>query len=878
MTLGQIIGRLRSLWNWNRKESELDEEIRFHLAEEADDRASAGLTAEQARLAAKRDFGNTTLIREATRDAWGWASAERLLQDARGAVRMTRRDPGFSAVAVLTLALGIGATTAILTVVNALVLRPLPFPAADRLVVLFATSPKLGVYRDTTSFLDISAWKGESHAFAGAAAYRRDPSILTGDGTPQAIAVLRASHDLLQVLGVTPALGRTFGPDEQRDNRPVALISHGLWTRRYGSDPRILDRTILLNEVSHAVIGVLPARFEFLPFNETDVMVPVVERPCRSCGYLRAVARLRPEVAASAAQHELDAIAVRREQEFPDSNAGRGVNVVPLHDVMIGPVRTPLLVLLAAGAFVLLIACGNVGNLVLARGIARQRELAVRRALGAGAGRLVRQLLTESVVLALIASILGAGLAFLGGDLLVASLSQRFPLPDVGPDWTLLAFASLIAVLAGVLSALPLSVMVWRSDLNGALKQDGRSQSEGAAQHRLRNLLAVSQTALTVMLLIGAGLLVKSFVRLQQIPVGLNTSQALTADLVLPRRYADPARQATFVRDLLDSVGRVPEVQAVAVHVDQPFQGGGRRETFNVEGHDDPSPGRGHSAFFNIVSGRFFVAMDMPVIRGRGFDGRDTVASTPVAIINETMARTFWPGQDAIGKRVRYYYDKNPSRWLTIVGVVGDVRYHGRRADPVRQVFVPGEQPFYKSQEPFMCLVVRTNGDPAALTKAVQASMWAVDKDLPILDLRLMAQALGEEIAEPRIYTLLLGIFAAVALAIASAGIYGLCAYAVVRRTREIGIRLAVGATPGQILALILRYGLMLILPGIAIGIAGSLALAKVMAGFLYGVTATDVSTFLLVVILFVGVALLSTYLPARRAASTDPTVAFRYE
>jgi len=766
MTLRQLVVRVRSLWNWNRKESELDEEIRFHLAEEADDRAAAGLTAEQARLAAKRDFGNTTLIREATRDAWGWAFAERLLQDVRGALRMTRRDPGFSAVAVLTLALGIGATTAILTVVNALLLRPLPFPDADRLVVLFATSPKLGVYRDTTSFLDISAWKEESHAFAGAAAYRRDRSILTGDGTPQAIAVLGASHDLLQVLGVTPALGRTFGPHEQRDSRAVALISHGLWTRRYGADPRILDRTILLNEVSYAVIGVLPAGFEFLPFSDTDVMVPVVERPCRSCGYLRAIARLKPGVAASSAQRELDTIAFRREHEFPDSNAGRGVNVVPLHDVMIGPVRTPLLVLLAAGAFVLLIACGNVGNLVLARGIARQRELAVRGALGAGAGRLVRQLLTESVILALIAATLGTGLAFLGSDLLVASLAQRFPLPDVGPDWTLLAFASLIAVLAGLLSALPLAVMVWKSDLNGALKQDGRSQSEGAAQHRLRNLLAVSQTALTVMLLIGAGLLVKSFVRLQQIPVGLNTSQTLTADLVLPRRYADPARQATFLRDLLDSVGRVPEVQAVAVHVDQPFQGGGRRETFNVEGHDDPSPGRGHSAFFNIVSGRFFVAMDMPVIRGRGFDGRDTAASAPVAIVNETMARTFWPEQDAIGKRIRYYYDKNPNRWLTIIGVVGDVRYHGRLADPVRQVFVPGEQPFYKSQEPFMCVVVRTSGDPAALTKAVQASIWAVDKDLPILDLRPMTQALGEEIAEPRIYTLLLGIFAAVALAI----------------------------------------------------------------------------------------------------------------
>ena len=620
----QFFSRLRSLWNWNRKESELDEEIQFHLSEEADERAAAGLTAAQARVAATRDFGNTTLIREATRDAWGWAFAERLIQDVRGALRMTRRDPGFSALAALTLALGVGATTAILNVVEGLLLRPLPFADANRLVVLFATTPKRGVYRDTTSFFDISAWRDESRAFTDTAAYRRDQLNVTGDGPPEPVTGLRASAGLLGVLGVSPAIGRTFDANEQHANAAVVLISYGLWTRRYGSDPRILSRTILLNEVSHSVIGVLPSGFQFPAFEESDVLLPVPERPCRSCGYLRAVARLKPGVPAATAQAELDAIAAGLEKAFPDSNEGRGVNVVPLQDVAVGPVSTPLLVLLGAGVFVLLIGCGNVGNLVLARGLARQRELAVRSALGAGAGRLVRQLLTESVCLALIAALLGAVLAVLGSELLVASLSQRFPLPEIPFSWTLLAFAFVIAVLSGLLSGLPPALMVWKADLNHSLKQDDRSQTGSVTQHRLRNVLVVSQTALTVMLLIGAGLLVKSFILLQQVDIGLNPRNVLTADLLLSKRYADPGRGDTFIREVLDSIAALPGVQNVAVQSQSPFEGAGKRETFNIEGQPDPGPRNGHAAYWNRVGGDFFRALGISIVRGRDFDRRDT--------------------------------------------------------------------------------------------------------------------------------------------------------------------------------------------------------------------------------------------------------------
>ncbi len=872
-----IYARLRALLNWRRRESDLDQEIQFHLSEDAEERVAAGADPERARVAATRAFGNVTLIRETTREAWGWAGAERGWQDTRYALRMMRRDPVFSAVAILTLALGIAATTAILTVVNALVLRSLAYPDADRLVVLFATTPKSGVSRDTTSFLDFSAWR-QSSALSAAAAYRQDPFILSGDGVPEPLRGLRVSHEFLTVLGVRLTLGRGFTEQEQHANHPVALISHGLWTRRYGGDPNVLARTILVNDVGHTVVGVLPPGFQFPAFRETDLIVPVPERPCRSCGYIRAVARLKPDVPVSAAQQELDGIAAALERAFPDSNDGRGVNVVPLQEVALGSVQTPLFVLLGAGVCVLLIGCGNVGGLVLARAIARQQELAVRSALGAGGGRLARQLLTESLSLALVAASLGAALAFWGSQLLVASLSTRVPLPEMTFDWGRLAFALLIAVLSGLVSGLGPAVMVWRSDLAPLLKQDGRSQSGGAAQHRVRNLLVVAQTALTVVLLVGAGLLVRSFLRLHQVDVGMDARQALYADLMLSRPDSEPPRRNVVVRRLLDTIGAVPGVQAVAVHVDQPFRGGGKRETFHVEGRDDPRPDRGHAASFNSVSGRFFQAMDMSPVSGRVFDGQDSAMSAPVAVVNETMARRFWAGETAIGKRLRFYYDKDPKRWLTIVGVVRDVRYRGRLMEPAPQVFVPGDQPFYKPQEGQISVVVRTVGSPAALARTVESRIRDVNGGLAILKLQLMDEALREEVAEPRIYTLLLVVFAAVALVIAIAGVYGASAYAVVRRRREIGIRLAIGATPAQILGLVLRSGMGPSVAGIGIGIAGALALRNVVSGFLYGVTALDVLTFVAVALLFAIVAFAAAVIPARRAARIEPTVALRYD
>ncbi len=519
---------------------------------------------------------------------------EILFRDLRYALRGIARNPAFSAVAVLTLTLGIGASLAILAVVNSVLLHRLPFPAPDRLVALFATTPVRS--RDSTSFPDFLDWQSGSPSFSGVAAYRSDPFSLTGGGAPEPVVGLRASHELFAVLGLSPVIGRPFTSGEQHGKSAVVLISYGLWQRRFGGDPAVLGKTILLNDGSYSMIGVLPSGFQFPAFVDPDVVVPITESTDRSRGYLFAVARLKPGARMAVVQRQLDTLAANLERAYSYSNRGRGVRAVALQEFAAGDVRTPLLILAGAAILVLLIGCANVGGLVLAKSIGRRRELALRSALGAGAGRLARQLLTESTLCALLAAIAGSLLAFWASKLLVVSLSQRFALPPVAFEWTLLAPAAVMAVLSGLLCGLP-ALTVWRSRLN-VLNESGRSQTAGRTEHRLRSLLVISETALTVVLVAGAGLLVKSFVLLQQTGLGLNPQNVLMADLLLSKRYADPERRAAFEQELLDSVGGLPGVQHVAIHTDPPFQGGGSRETFTVEGQTDPGARQGHAIAF----------------------------------------------------------------------------------------------------------------------------------------------------------------------------------------------------------------------------------------------------------------------------------------
>jgi putative ABC transport system permease protein len=871
----RLLARIRALWHWRRNEAELDEEIRFHLAEEEAERRAAGMSDDEARVAAAREFGNVPLVRERTRDTWGWSEAERLWNDARFSLRSLRRQWSFSAIAVLTLALGIGATTAVLSIVNALLIRSLPFDAASELVQVYATTPARNVYRDTTSFWDFNEWK-KVGAIDGAAAFTQGWTILTGGGLPQLVYTLRVSHDLFTVLRVQPILGRAFTADEQREQAPVALMSHALWTERYGSDPQITGRTIVLDETPYTVVGVMPAGFQFPAYTNPNVVTPIQERPSRSCGYLRVVARLAPGTTAVAAQQQLDQVAVGLAQAFPDSNQGRGVWVVPLADVAVGAVRSQILLLLGASILVLLIGCANVGNLLLSRGLARSREFAVRSALGAGAGRLVRQLLAESVVLALIASVLGLAFGVVGRRLLITGFSD-FPTPPVNFDWALLSFTASIAIVAGVLSSVPLALMVWRTKLADALKQDGRSHSLGRNERRLGSILVAGQTALAVVLLTTAALFTIELIGLERIDIGFDTTRSLSADLLLSRLHADAARRPAYTQRLLDEIATLPGVRAVAAHIDPPIMGG-RRETFSAEGREDPAPDRGHSAGFDIVTDRFFDAMGISLSQGRAFTAQDTDGAMPVAIVNETMARALWPGETAVGKRLRFFYERSPQRWLTIVGVSRDVRYRGRRLmDPIPQVFVPATQRFYKAQDASMSLAIRTDMAPASQLAAVRERIWAVDRDQAIVRLRTVDDILASESATTRAYATLLAIYSVIALVIAGAGIYALNAYAVTRRTREIGIRLAMGATSPCVVRMILRQSMTVIAIGLSLGTAGSIALGRVTMRFVgHFATATSVPMLSTVLLLFAAVALVAALVPALRAMRVDPAIAFR--
>jgi putative ABC transport system permease protein len=871
----RLLARIRALWHWRRNEAELDEEIRFHLAEEEAERRAAGMSDDEARVAAAREFGNVPLVRERTRDAWGWSEAERLWNDARFSLRSLRRQWSFSAIAVLTLALGIGATTAVLSIVNALLIRSLPFDAASELVQVYATTPARNIYRDTTSFWDFSEWK-KAGAVVSATAFRMPPMILSGGGSPELVYALQASHDIFRVLRVQPILGRAFTADEQRAQTAVAVLSHDLWTRRYGSDPQIAGRAVVLDETPYTVVGVMPPGFQFPAYTNPGMLIPIHERPCRSCGYLRVVARLAPGATIVTAQQQLNQIASGLAQAFPDSNAGRGVWLQPFADVAVGAVRSPILLLLAASVLVLLIGCANVANLILARGLARSRELAVRSALGAGAGRLVRQLLAESVVVAVIAAALGLVLSIVGRRLLIAGFDS-FPMPPVDFDWALLSFTALIAIVTGLLSGVPLALMVWRTKLADALKEDGRSQSLGTTERRLGSILVAGQIALAVMLLTTAALFTIEFIGLQRIDVGFDTTRSLSADLLLSRHHADPARRPAFTQQLLDEIAALPGVRAVAAHVDPPIQGG-RRETFSVEGREDPAPDRGHSAGFDIVTDRFFDAMGIGLSRGRAFTAHDTDSAMPVAIVNETMARALWPGELAVGKRLRFYYERSPERWLTIVGVSREIRYHGRLLeDPIPQVFVPASQRFYKAQDPSMSLVIRTDTAPASQLAAVRERIWAVDRDQAIVRLRTLDDILTSQTATTRAYSALLLIYAVIALVIAGAGIYALNAYTVTRRTREIGIRLAMGATSGGVVRMILRQSMAVVAIGLALGTAGSIALGRVTMRFVgHFATATSLPVLSTVLLLFASVALVAALVPALRAMHVDPALAFR--
>jgi putative ABC transport system permease protein len=804
---------------------------------------------------------------------------ETLIQDIRYAIRVLLKSPGFTAVALLTLTLGIGANSAIFSVVNAVLLRPLPYEESERLVFITERSPVLeGMSVAYPNYLD---WREQNGVFDNIGVYRRVSFNLTGNGEPERLLGGEVSAELFNALKTKPALGRTFLAEEDvAGANPVVVLSYGLWQRRFGKDTDVIGQTITLNARPHTIIAVMPPDFRFP--SGVDLWVPVglnADNPSWNRGNhpgLYAIARLKPGVTASQAHAEMDTIAARLEQQYPASNTGNRVTVTPLFNRIVGDIRPALLVLLAAVGFVLLIACANVANLLLARAAARQKEIAVRMALGASRGRLIRQLLTESMILSVTGGALGLLLAVWGTDLLVAISPDNIPrFAEIKLDNRVLGFTAGIALVTGILFGLAPALHASKLNLNEILKEGGRSATAGLRRQRVRSLLVISEVAIALVLLIGAGLLIKSFLRLQQVDPGFNPDNVLTAGIPLPRtKYLEPPKRIAFYEALFSRIAALPGVQAVGAVSELPIEGGSQTY-FIVE--DRPIPPREEMPLteYSLVSTGYFKALGLRLLKGREFDERDVRDAPFACIIDENFAEQYWPGQDPIGKRLKYGGADPGNPWSTVVGVVANVRYQGLDQESPRvQLFLPYGQATFLGAS----LVIRTAGDPSSLASAVRNEVLAIDADLPVFEIRTMNEVLKESVATRRLYMTLLGIFAGVAMVLAAIGLYGVMAYSVTQRTHEIGIRMALGARQRDVLRLVVGQGLVLALEGVVIGLIAAFALTRLMSSLLFAVSATDLSTFVVIALILTGVALGATFIPARRATKVDPMVALRYE
>jgi predicted permease len=821
-------------------------------------------------------------------------AANSLCQDIRYAFRGFAQNPGFAAAAVLSLAIGIGANTSIFSVTNALLLNPLPYKDADRLTILWNRSPGLNIAEDwfsTAQYFDIKT--GHS-GFEHLAIAIGGNINLTGGGEPERIGYIRVSSNLLPMLGMEAMSGRHFLPEEDAPGRTAtAVLSYGMWARRYGSDPKIIGKSITLNGQPFQVIGIMPRSFslprEVLPTlggaEQADVLLPLPLAPAaptiRTREDYNIMGKLKPGVSVRQAQAEMDTITARLRRDYPDlypPNGGLTFSIVPLLEQVVGDVRRPLHILLGAVGFVLLVACANIANLLLARAAARKKEIAVRAAFGASRARIIRQLLTESIVLAFCGGGLGILLAAwsLGGIHILGPKSIP-RIQDIAIDGRVLLFTLAISLITGILFGLVPAVRVSRIDLSSTLNEAGRGSSGinslwGRGNH-VRRLLVISELALSVVLLVGAGLLIRSFSNLQSVHPGFNPKNILSFGMTLSgRKYLDTQVALATYRQLWESLERLPGVIAAGGVSMLPLTQMFAWTPITIEGRTPPAGEMFINADERIVGGRYFQAMEIPLQRGRFFNEQDTAVSPRVAIIDENMARQFWPNQDAIGKRFHLVQSDIP--WHTIVGVVGRVKHDALDSDP-RIVFCLPQTQFPTRT---MTVVLKSRSDPAPLSSAVKKEVRDLDPELPIYNMRTMGQFVDQSLARRRFSMLLLGIFAGLALALAAVGIYGVMAYLVSQGTREIGIRLALGASQDGILGLIVRQGIILAVAGVAIGLVGALALTRLMAGLLYGVTPTDPSTFAVIPAVLILVALLASYIPARRAAQVDPMVSLRCE
>jgi putative ABC transport system permease protein len=871
--LGELARRLFMLLRRGQFDADLDEEMRLHRELREQEQIERGLSPKEAHYGAQRRFGNDLVLREESRDMWGWNWLENLLQDVRYGLRQLRRNPGFTAVAVLTLALGIGANTVMFSVVNSVLLRPLPYENPEELMRLDEKNlPRLPHF--SVAPANFLSWQQQGTSFEEMAAFTGWDVALTGVGVPEQVVGARVSANLFATLGIIPAEGRSFRQDEDRPGRDqVVLVGYNLWRRRFGADPALLGRPMTLDGQTYTVVGIMPRGFQFP--SDVEIWKPLALTPAdranRGGHFLEVIGRLKPSVTRSQAQAEMETIAGRLELQYPEDKEWR-VNVTPLLEAAVGNVRPALLVLLGAVAFVLIITCANVANLLLVRAGLRQREVSIRLALGARRLRIVRQLLTESLVLALLGGVLGCLLTFWGIRLVGHVAQASIPrMEQVAMDPLVFGFTAAVSLLTGVLFGLAPSLQASRPDLNASLKEGGRSAGR-QIPIRLRNGLVISELALALTLSVGAGLLTKSFVRLLHVPLGFNPENVLTMLVSLPPgKYAEAHQVSSFVQKMVSQTQTLPGVQSAAAVYPLPLSGGPAIWGFVIEGRPI-IPGQEPSASARTATPHYFLTMQISLLKGRDFSERDGANAPGVVIINDVFARRYFPDQDPIGKRIKF--DPKAANAITIVGVVSDVRYSALDVEPGPEMYFPHEQ----TPSPQMVLVIRTTIDPMSLVNAVRNKVLLVDKDQPVSHIQTMPEIASRVVAEQRLTMLLFAAFAGFALVLAAVGIYGVLAYLVTQRRHEIGIRIALGAQRGDILRLIVRQGMALAVLGLGIGVAASYVLTRLMVSLLYQVYPTDPPTFAAVSLLLVAVALLASYIPARRATKVDPMVALRCE
>src|SRR5256714_1115762 len=879
-------------WQRKNRQAQLEQEIQTHLRMAADDRVDRGESGDSASHAARREFGNVSLVQQVAREQRGGLWLDELLQDLRYGARTLRNNPAFTLVAVLTLALGIGANTAIFSMMEAVLLRPLPYPNADQLVMVWEDVhlPHYQNDRNTPAPGNYTDWKTQNSVFSGMAAIGYRSFSLTGTGEPVRIDGEAYSADVFNVLQVYPILGRAFTPEEDRPGgAQVTILSYGLWMSRFGGDRGIVGRAIRLNEESYTVVGVMPPGFAF-PDRDDQIWIPLAltkEQVTNRAGrVLRVVARLKPGVTIAQAQSEMRGIGERITAQYPNSNTGVDVNVISLHEQIAGNLRRPLLVLSGVVGFVLLMVCANLANLLLARASVRAREFAIRSALGASRTRLVRQLLAESLLLALVGGALGLALAFAGLDTIRHTLftnqttwytPSTSNLADASLNIRVGAFNLAISLIAGLVFGL---LPAFRSSGRQVATElrEGRRGSSSSSHLRLRGLLIVLETALCVIVLVSAGLLLRSFVRLQQIPLGFEPESVLSARVILPQaRYAKLEDRSHFYQQALERIHALPGVHSAAGISFLPLTLQGRTTGIFIENHPPTLPGQLPFADFRSVSPDYFSTMRIPFLAGRDFSWDDTPQTPLVAIISETMAHDFWPNESAIGKRFSLGgpSQQPPAPWITVVGIVGTVQQLDLTKRPRPAMYLPATQDA-GTGDSLRDWVIRGAGDPRALVSAMRSAIWAVDPNLSISRIQTLEQVRSAVLGPQQLNLSLVGVFGILALILSAVGLYGVTAHSVAQRTQEIGIRMALGARQTAVLRLVIGQGVKLALLGLLIGTAAALALTRLMGSLLYGVTPRDPITFVGVAFVLALVALLASYIPARRATRFDPLVALR--